>query len=59
MPQGQGAAQPYSPGYNVQPVGYNPNYGYGYAPPMPTYPMMNYSYPMMQAPSYWYPMGGR
>ena len=60
MAPGHTNANPYAnSGYNVQPVGYYPNYGY--APPMPAYPpmMMNNWNPMGQVPYYWYPMGGR
>ncbi len=57
MPPGHSPMQPCYPGYNVQPVGYYPNYGY--ARPMPAYPMMN-PYSMGQMPYYWNPMmGGR
>jgi hypothetical protein len=70
LPNGQGAAQPYYPGYPVQPAAYYPayypgygyyGYGYGYGPQMPQYPMpaMNYYNPMGQMPYYWNPMGGR
>ena len=59
MPPGTGAARPNYAGYGVQPVGYYPNYGYGYPAAMPAYPMNYYGYPMQQMPYYWNPMGGR
>ena len=50
LPPGQTFGQYYAPVYNVQPVGFYPNYGYG---------PMNYWDPMGQVPYYWNPMGGR